>query len=112
MRIFKITLIFMLLAVLVACGGEDTYEPYEPETRTQTNSNDDDRRNDNSDDDSCLADSCPAEVSACGFDCQNLLGCLSGCSTDACQDRCISQSSNSGIQQLSELLDCYNAECQ
>lgn len=79
----------------------------------------------------CLVDNCQPEYEACfgpipdnggggqcpipahsgQLNCGQLLQCLDESPSDTCSDQCIQESSDTGAQQLSNLLDCYNTNC-
>lgn len=60
---------------------------------------------------SCLERLCSAELAACGAGCRTLLDCATSCDTDACVDGCTSRASEADLEQASNLLSCYDANC-
>lgn len=60
----------------------------------------------------CMAENCCAQALACVDEpeCDLLLHCVDDCTDDACASGC-NESYANGIDELSSLIDCYNAWC-
>lgn len=126
MRTIKIFTLITLLSTAIACGGEDNDRSYQTgqQDNLRNTSNDSSNSNtssnssnSNNSEDTCLADNCGGEIRRCTTDCQDLLSCISGCSAfpssqqDDCVGACVYYSTESAVNQLSDLLSCNEAMC-
>jgi hypothetical protein len=116
-NLFIITALALILGLGgAACGGEvnDDRDPSFPSFGRDSGdreSYDEDRDSSGGGGDDCMDRYCGREIDSCGYGCQELIGCLMECETDACFDRCFQNTTEEAAGQVYDVIVCLEDNC-